>query len=59
MINRNNFKTGDLCYVINRDVCDGTVKSISDYIAIILEKVDRYRYRFLHKKIKSILLYSL
>ena len=47
---RNNFKIGDICYVINRDVCDGTVKSISDHTAIVVEKLDEeVLYRCLHK----------
>ena len=47
---RNNFKIGDICYVINRDVCDGTVKSISDHTAIVVEKLNEEGlYHCLHK----------
>ena len=57
-MNRNNFKTGDLCYVIKRDVCDGTVISISDHTAIIVEKIDRYRYRCLHENKLKVFYYK-
>ena len=53
-----NFKPGDICYVINRDVCDGTVKSISGHTAIIVEKLDRYRYRCLHKNKLKVFYYT-
>ena len=58
MMNRNNFKVGDLCHVINRHVCNGTVKSISNHTAIIVEKIDRYRYRCLHKKKLKVFYYT-
>ena len=43
MEKKEKFKTGDICYVINRDFCDGTPISISDHTAIIVEKLDKYR----------------
>ena len=58
MMRRNNLKSGDICYVINRDVCDGTVKNISSHTAIIVEKLDRYRYRCLHKNKLKVFYYT-
>jgi len=57
-MNRNNFKTGDLCYVINKDFCDGISISISDHTAIIVEKIDRYRYRCLHENKLKVFYYT-
>ncbi len=58
MMRRNNLKSGDICYVINRDFCDGTAISISDHTAIIVEKLDRYRYRCLHKNKLKVFYYT-
>ena len=53
------FKSGDICYVINRDICgEGTVKNISDHTAIIVEKVDKYKYRCLHKNKLKVFYYT-
>ena len=49
MMNRNNFKIGDICHVLRRDL-DGTIESKSDYTAIIVEKLDEEGfYHCLHK----------
>ena len=58
MVKVEKFKPGDICYVINRDVCDGTVKNISSHTAIIVEKLDKYRYRCLHKNKLKVFYYT-
>ena len=57
-MSRNNFKIGDLCYIINRHVCNDTTKSISNHTAIIVEKIDRYRYRCLHENKLKVFYYK-